>query len=203
MMDFVIPNIYEPAKTDKVSLQANDITILVGKNGYGKSSFLHGVEETFKNDNSVIVVSWSDNQHGRGNGLSELFWKDDLEGVAAMSFRSEGQIMLESFGRFFMQRAGTAVRHREESQNTMFLLIDQLDSGLDSHQINDIKRAIRDTIIPDMNSKGMTVYCIMAANSYELVMGEDCLDPITRKHHKFKTIRSYMNYINRQYKDDD
>ena len=200
---FIIPSIYEPAETDSVTLKENDITILVGKNGYGKTSFLYGIEEAFKKDNTVTIVSWSDSKYGRDAGRSILGFHEDYEGLASMAFVSEGQTMMSSFARFFMQRAGGASRRRKPGQDTMFLLVDQLDSGLDSHQIRYIKEVIRNIVIPDMTGQGITVFIIMSANSYELVMGEDCLDPMTRKHLKFKTIQEYMDYIDSQYKKDE
>ena len=202
-MQFSIENGYSESKTKRVSLKPNKITVLVGRNGHGKSSFLSGIESKFAYSDDTIIVKWNDDEYGRSNALSNMLFNDDIEGVASMAFHSEGQKMRYSFGKFFIQRAGAACRRKTKDQHTIFLLLDQLDSGLDYHQINLFKDILRNTIIPDMMNRGLTVYCIISANSYEMVDKEDCLDPVTRKHIKFKSIDEYKEYIDSQYSDDE
>ena len=199
-------NGYNEAKTNRLSLRKNNITIVVGRNGYGKSSLLSGIDAAFKNNPNVLVVHWSDNEYGRGNAMDTLLWNDDIEGLASMAFHSEGQKMRESFGRFFLAKVGSAVRriNPEDGIDTAFLLVDQLDSGLDVHQINLVKQIFRDTIIPDMKSRGIKkVYVVMTANSYEMVRGEECIDPITRMHFKFDCAEDFNAYIDKQYGEDE
>ena len=198
-MEFQIRNYFKKTRRKTVDLKPNDITIVVGRNGYGKTSFLRGIQETFKNDPNTIVIYWSDNEYGRGEGLSKLSWAEDLEGMASMMFCSEGQKMMGSVSRFFIQRIGRAARLAKSEHTAVFILADQLDSGLDVCLINDIKRVIREVAIPDMNKKGLTVYCVLSANSYEMVAGEDCLNPVSRKHVRFNTLDEYATYIYKQY----
>ena len=201
--EFEFDNAYSNNKRKKARLKKNDITILVGRNGYGKSSFLQGLKQYAEDMDNAIVVEWNDNEHGRGNAMSRMGFEDDLEGLASMICRSEGQRMLTVIGRYFLAKAGYIVRHKGEQHDTMFLLLDQLDSGLDIAQLNRIKNILRDTVIPDMNSNGLTVYTVISANSFELVNGEYCLDPVTRTRKIFKTLDDYTKYITNLYDPED
>ena len=185
-------------KTIRTSISPG-ITVIIGRNGYGKSTFLHSLEMQLEKK-KLPYVFWSDNKYGRENGRELMIYGDNMEGLASMTCRSEGESILASFGNFFMQRAGRTVRKCTENNNTeLFFFIDQMDSGLDIYQIDDIKRIIRDTIIPDLKKRGITGYFLVTANSYEVVDGEDCLDPVTGKHYSFNSLSEYREYIKSLY----
>jgi hypothetical protein len=202
---FIVENNYSESKKKSVFISPNTITIVVGKNGYGKTSFIQGLRSYAKIHNHSLV-EWSDSEHGRSNGMSSMLWNNNLLGVASMAFHSEGEAMLASFGQLFISKVGRTVRKLKESKpksKKIFLLIDQIDSGLDIHQIDYIKSVLRDTIIPDINKSGFEAYVILSANSYELVNGEDCIDPVTRSHMRFDTYDEYVEYITNQYSKGD
>ena len=202
---FMVENNYSESKKKAVFISPNTITIVVGRNGYGKTSFIKGLRNYAKIHNHALV-EWSDNEHGRNSGMSSMLWNGNLLGVASMAFHSEGEAMLASFGQMFISKAGRTVRKLEESKpksKKIFLLIDQIDSGLDIYQIDYIKSVLRDTIIPDIKKNGFDAYVVLSANSYELANGEDCIDPVTRSHMRFDTYDEYVDYITNQYSKED
>lgn len=202
-MELDVKNIFNDAKTNKLTLIPNKITVLVGKNGYGKTSLMRGIEEWCEEHNE-ICVSWSDNEYGRDNGRGILGFHEDYKNLASMAFVSEGQSIMSSIRIFFIGKCVKAMNNRKPDQENIFLLMDQLDSGLDVHQINYIKKVINDTLIDDMHVKnGLDVYPIITANTYEVAIGEDCVDPITREHMCFNTLEEYTKYIDSLYTDED
>ena len=185
-------------KTVRTSISPG-LTVIVGRNGYGKTSFLHSLAEQL-DKKKIPYVSWSDNEYGRGNGREILLYNDNIEGLASMTCHSEGESMLASFGNFFMRKAGRAVSNCvKNNDKEIFFFIDQLDSGLDIYQIDDIKKIIKETILPDLKERKITGYFLVTANSYEMVDGEDCIDPVTGKHHSFNSLSEYREYIKSQY----
>ena len=175
------------------------LTIIVGRNGYGKTTFLRSLEEQIT-EASTPCVSWNDNEYGRSVGKDRMLHADNMAGLASMMCRSEGETMLASFSEFFMVKAGAAVRHcAKHYKSEIFFLIDQIDSGLDIYQLDEIKDVINNTIIPDLESRHIAGYFLMTANSFEVAEGEDCLDPVTGKHYRFDTLAEYRSYIKSLY----
>lgn len=185
-------------KTITATLKEGEITILIGRNGYGKTSFIQGLKEYIE-EKDYLYVHWCDNDYGRDQGRQMLLMNGNMEELAGMSFRSEGETLLSSLAHFFIRKAGSLTRKAKEN-DTIFLLLDQADSGLDVHQINEIKNILKEVIVEHMHSKGLKVYIVASANSYELAEGETCMNPRTGKQHKFKNFTTYKNYINKQYK---
>lgn len=190
---------YSDTKSNFAAFMPNALTIIVGANGYGKTSFIQALEEHLKHI-GVEYVTWSDNANGRSNGMSEFLWNNNFEGLAAMAFHSEGQSMIASFGYKCIRLIGSKVRKNKDMKE-LFILIDQLDSGLDVYMINDVKNTFKNTIIPDMNKRGITAYIVITANSYELVKGEYCFDPVSREQVIFNSYKDFYNYISAQHKE--
>lgn len=196
-MDITFKNLIN-GKTIKTELEDYSFNVLIGKNGYGKTSFLNGLKD-FIEKNNYHCVYWSDMEYGRDRGRQSLLMNDNINGLASMAFRSEGETLLSSIDEFFIKKAAAIARKAKEN-DIVFLLLDQIDSGLDIHQIGEIKYIIKDVIIPDMKNKGINVYAIVSANSYELVESEICINPRTGKKVKIKDYNAYKQYISKQYK---
>jgi hypothetical protein len=201
MRRFYFENSYNDSETKYAAFHPNMLNIVVGCNGYGKTSFLRGLERHLKRKH-IECISWSDSHDGRTDGMNQFLWSGNMEGLAAMAFHSEGQAMLASFGRKCIQMIGHKVRNHEDLKE-LFIIVDQIDSGLDIHMINDIKKTFKAIIIEDMKIHGVDAYIVMSANSYTLVKGEYCIDPITRKPIIFNNYEEYANYIESMYKDDE
>lgn len=188
-------------KTISVNLKKNKVNILIGRNGYGKTTFIKALNK-YAEDKKYNVVYWNDNEFGRDNGRQRMLMSNNMEGLSSLIFRSEGESLIESFASFFLRRVGRMVRDFENKKldsDVVFLLVDQLDSGLDIHQINEIKEIFKDTVITDMKDRGLTVYLVVSANSYELARGELTLDPVTGKYVVLKSIEDFSDYIDSQY----
>ena len=200
MRRFYFENNYNDSETKYAAFHPNILTIVIGCNGYGKTSFLRGLENHLGRKH-VECISWSDSRDGRTNGMSQFLWSDDIDGLSSMAFHSEGQAMLASFGRKCVQLIGHKVRHREGLKE-LFVLVDQIDSGLDVHMINEVKKTFK-IIIEDMKKRGIDAYIVMSANSYTLVKGEYCIDPVTRRPIIFNNYDEYANYIESMYKNNE
>ena len=201
MRRFYFENSYNDSETKYAAFHPNMLNIVVGCNGYGKTSFLRGLERHLKRKH-IEYISWSDSHDGRTDGMNQFLWSGNMEGLASMAFHSEGQAMLASFGRKCIQMIGHKVRNHEGLKE-LFIIIDQIDSGLDIHMINDIKNTFKTVIIEDMKKNGIDAYIVMSANSYTLVKGEYCIDPITRKPIIFNNYDDYARYIESAYDDKE
>lgn len=202
MKIFYFPNQYSESNSKYAVFKPNALTVIVGCNGYGKTSYISGLETHLKNK-KIQYVKWSDNDNGRTNGMNQFLWSGDNEGLASMALHSEGQAMMASFGRTCIRECGRKVRMAKDSDiKELFIIVDQIDSGLDVHMINYVKNVFKDTIIPDMQKHGITVYVVITANSYEVAKGEYCFDPVQRKAIIFNRYSEYYDYIDAQYADE-
>lgn len=179
-------------------LQKNHITVLVGRNGYGKTTFLNSLMK-YAEEKDIPYIHWNDMEYGRSAGKDKLLYKGDMEAFAQTAFHSEGESILSSFAYFFVSRVRAVAKKYQGKSHEMFLLIDQLDSGLDVCQLDEIKDLLASTIIPDLVNHGYDVYCVLSANSFELACREDCLDPRTGEHYVFSTLPAFKKYISKQY----
>ncbi len=200
MRRFYFENKYNDSETKYAAFHPNILTIVIGCNGYGKTSFLRGLENHLERKH-IEYISWSDSRDGRTNGMNQFLWSDNIDGLASMAFHSEGQAMLASFGRKCVQLIGHKVRHHGGLKE-LFVLVDQIDSGLDVYMINEVKKTFK-IIIEDMKKRGIDAYIVMSANSYTLVNGEYCIDPVTRRPIIFNNYDEYTNYIESMYKDNE
>ena len=141
-------------------------------------------------------------QYGRSEGKSMLIYNGNMDIATQMMFHSEGESMMASFGYYGLSQLGSIVK-RQKGLKEIFVLIDQLDSGLDVHQLNEIKKTLKDTAIPNMKKNGITPYIILTANSYETAEGETCMDPLTGKYMTFKDFEEYKGYIDKLYKEEE
>lgn len=198
-MQFRFKNILE-GKSFRASLKKNMLSVLVGRNGYGKTSFIRSLER-YGEEHGFRVLAWNDNDDGRGEARKRFLSVGDIESLAMVSFHSEGQTLLNAFSVLFVDRAGRLARTAKKGDK-LLLLADQVDSGLDICRIDDIKDFLKNVMIPDMVSKGLEVYCVLTANSFEMAVGEDCVDPRTGKHMVFNDLDSYRDYIARTYEEE-
>ena len=197
-MKFALMNLYTNKRV-LTTLAPNQITILVGKNGYGKTTFLWSLQEYCK-EQKIPYYFYNDNEQGRNNGMQKMLRNENYEGLASMAFHSEGEAMLTAFSYFGLKEIGKRVHQNVGKANTFFILLDQLDSGLDCKQLDEIKRVLRELVIPDINKSGMEAYVFITSNSYELAEGEDCVDPVTGKHYSFSDMVEFKSYIKSLYK---
>ena len=186
-------------KKVNANFKENGITVLTGANGAGKTSLLDALEDYCKKE-KYACLHWSDNEYGRANGRSRLMMHPEMLGY--ISFRSEGQTISGSLDLFVVGQIRTIAK-KHTGKKDYYILLDQLDSGLDVHQLVNFKDFLKNTVIPDLNKQGFTVYIVITANSYECVEGEFCVNCTNGKEVKINSYQKFKSYIDTFYKEDD
>lgn len=195
------------------------ITILVGCNGIGKTTFLRQIKDKLQNNN--IPVVYFDNLHDGGrNAVSEAGFFRDYSFIASAICSSEGENIVmnlakvastlrhfiqtgedvskrASFSKIFnslhSNSSDDACKHRKEIPNERWILLDAVDSGLSVDNIVDMKELLFKTIIEDKTD--CDIYIVVSANEYELARGENCFDVYNGKYIKFNDYEDYRNFI--------
>ena len=92
-----------------------------------------------------------------------------------------------------LKRMGAFMRRSlKEKPSEVYILLDALDSGLSIDNIRDV-RSVLDLILEDC--KNVALYIIVAANSYEMIKGADCIAVSTGTHKKFTDYEAYAGFI--------
>ncbi len=166
-------------------------TILVGANGTGKSTMLKAIAEQLRAER-VACLKYDDRRSG-GMRLGEAFsMAGNIDGLAAVVMGSEGERInmgISSFG-------GQIRKLFELNRNRpCWILIDSTDSGLSVDNIVELKEFL-DFVGQDAKSTyNITLYVVVAANSYEMAAGERCLEPKTGKYRTFKSYAGYRRFV--------
>lgn len=174
------------------------VTVLVGCNGSGKTTFLMQLKDFCKYEN-IPILSYNnrENDGGRDLGKAVLDGKYDLAGELFIS--SEGEKINTNFsnhvseiGKFFAEN-----RH----QNDIVITADAVDSGLSIDHMISIKEDLFPLIIKDNSYRN--VYIVIATNAYEFARQENCLDVTNLEYIKFVDYEDYRNFIieSRKYKN--
>lgn len=168
------------------------ITILVGCNGYGKSTFLKQVETALKLD-KIPHIKYDNEYEGGGNSRSLKGFLGNTNFVIKSMLSSEGENIILNIEEF----AGKIGKFVIENQSAeeLYVLIDALDSGLSIDKIDYLKRDLFDFIVKDCKRNGQNIRFIITANSYELANGENCFDVHNCKYIKFNNYEEYRNFI--------
>ena len=106
-MDITFKNLITGKKI-KTELEDYSFNVLIGKNGYGKTSFLNGLRD-FIEKNNYHCVYWSDMEYGRDRGRQFLLMNSNIKALASMAFKSEGETLLSSIGEFFIRKAAAFI----------------------------------------------------------------------------------------------
>ena len=169
----------------KATVEINPgITVLVGCNGSGKTTFLHQLKTTLEKGN--IPVIYYDNLYEGGSRAKEsaMFYGD---------IQLCGNLMLSSEGEQITLNLGTAARKigsllREDSDE-YWILLDAIDSGLSVDQVQDVKRDLLHMVME--YEKGKIIYFVVSCNEYEMCVDEPCFN-VTEG--KYVSINSYDDY---------
>ena len=184
------------------------VTVLVGCNGSGKTTLLKQIEYKCKKAN--IPVLMFDNLHDGGfHARSKKVFEEDFNFVATSMNSSEGENIVMNMGEQ-AAKIGNFVRtgknknyrsffdfEREENRTEIpkerWILLDAIDSGLSIDNIIDLKEQLFKTIL-EYNFDN-EIYIVVSANSYEMCVGEQCLDVRSGRYKTFKSYNSYKNFI--------
>lgn len=175
------------------------VTVLVGCNGYGKSTMLKCIKNYLNNEN-IDYIFYDNLFDGGLNAKSEAGFYGKMDLLASMACSSEGENIVINMGTQ-AARIGSWVRKHPE-YDEYFILFDAIDSGLSIDNIVDVKEYLFKTILDD--NKDKKIYIIVSANSYEMCAGENCFDVNECKYIKFKDYNEYREYIlgTKQIKED-
>lgn len=197
------------------------VTVLVGCNGIGKSTLLHCLRDSLKEE-KVPYMTFDNLKDGGSNAKASAFYEEDFSFVATSAMSSEGENIIlnmnriaQDIGRFV--RIGSkkekydlsALFQSEEEREKIkkqrmdhqerWILLDATDSGLSIDNVMDIKEYLFKTILE--NSCGKDVYILVAANEYEMCCDENCFDVYAGKYVKFKSYDEYKELILRSRED--
>lgn len=181
------------------------LTCIVGCNGSGKTTFLRLVKRQL-DKKEIPYIHFDNYTQGHTTAMSELLFHDDLAGLAALAYHSEGEQIMGNIGRT-VSKIGRAVRNAKNDSD-LFILLDACDSGLSADQIVDLKDCFN-LIIEDAAKRNVTVYILMVSNTYETVASREptptySLDVSTFKLYRFDSYyqyRDFILYVSRPFKD--
>lgn len=168
------------------------ITILVGCNGYGKSTFLKQIEYSLKAD-KIPYIKYDNETEGGGNSRSLKGFLGNTDFVIKSILSSEGENIILNIENFACEIGKFVMKN--QSAEELYVLIDALDSGLSIDKIDYLKRDLFDFIVKDCKRNGQNIRFIITANSYELANGENCFDVHNCKYVKFNDYEEYKKFI--------
>ena len=170
----------------------NGITVLVGCNGAGKTTFLRYFKD-FLDRKDIEYYEYSDIRNGRSNALSEFsFYGDTLAIVNAIS-ASEGENVAQNLG----NKTKSILRWIEYNQDKeKWLMLDATDSGLDVTMMEELKNWMH-----LIAQRGVNI--VTAVNNFHLCKGEQCLDILNCKYVDINTYEDFVKIVtkSRKFKD--
>lgn len=190
------------------------LTVLVGCNGSGKTTLLKNIESQCKKEH-INVYSYNNLHDGGHNALSGYLFHGEMNMLADIAFRSEGEAISNNLGyqavkfRQFLVEGeeadlGTKIFMDEEdynrdkearmSSNKRVMLFDAIDSGLSIDQVREIKHLFN-LMIDDAESIGLELYIIVSCNEFELARDEQCLVVTSGKYADIHTYAKFEKLI--------
>lgn len=166
------------------------LTILVGCNGSGKSTFLKMIAEHCK-ENDIPCFQY-DRVIDGGERARERYLATDFKKLLTSTVISEGENVLHDFADYIGKIKQFVMKHKNEE--SIAILIDAIDSGLSIDAIRNLKRLFH-VIAEDCQANNIDAYIVIAANSYELACYESCLYPAEVKFLTFGDYDTYSDFI--------
>lgn len=176
-------------KKRKVTLEPG-VTVLVGCNGCGKTTFMKIVKEVC-DEKKIPCLSYDNLRDGHAHARNTAFARHDYTLGATLWCSSEGEQIMTCLSQQ-ASRAGQFVKKYSTAQQIVFLF-DAVDSGFSIDNVLDLKEYFFDKII--QMEKDKEIYIIVSANAYEMARGERCLDVAAGVYRQFKTYDSFRNFI--------
>ena len=185
----------EPWETDEkifknLNREIEDgLHILVGCNGYGKSTFMQFVKEKYKRDENYKLLTWNGITNTR-DGKGSALLRQNFEVLANMIMSSEGEEHNINLA-MFLQGVGHEVANLDRD---LILLLDAIDSGISADRIEETLDVLA-MIIADVRRRGYKCYIFVPSNTYEMVRHTHCMDPCTGEDLVFLDYEHWRKYI--------
>lgn len=171
------------------------VTMLVGRNGSGKTTFLIQLKQYL--DKKKIPYLSYDNMFDGGNLAYSTLMEDlsyfkgvenKTEIFATKLFSSEGQNIIINLSEF--ARTVEAFIKNNKDKEKVFVLFDAIDSGLSIDNIIEVKDFLK--IVTD---DAPNAYIIVTANSYEMCYQSLCYDVKNSRYIGFFDYEDYKDFI--------
>jgi len=169
------------------------VTFLVGCNGSGKTTLMHQIEHFY---NSLDV---SDSKtrakyfpcQDSGRIIEHSFWIGDTQLGATLMSSSEGERM--SIG---LQTAFSWMWNqcKQENVETIFMMLDSLDSGIDIPTIQNIRNILFEVVDIVKKEYDIDLYILVSSNSYALIENQQCLVVKTGQTITFENWDNYVDF---------
>lgn len=178
------------------------VTILVGCNGTGKSTLINHIRRELEM-NKIPHIHFNNLTDGGHTAMDAAAFVGNMSFVLDCAFKSEGEVIHINISRIASKCGNLMSYAIAKGYKEVWLLVDALDSGFSIDNIIDVKDNLFNVMIEDGKSKGIDVYIVAAANSYEMVRDQNCYDVYRCKYVTFKTYNSYRKFIlkSREIKD--
>ena len=176
-------------KKSKIELKPG-VTVLVGCNGCGKSTFIREVSTRLDKDN-IPYLTYDNLHDGGSNSFSKAMFHNNLELASTLFVSSEGEQIITNIGTYASE-IGRFVRSNKDEKE-IWIFLDAIDSGLSIDNILDMKEYLFKTIIDNNSDKN--IYIIVSANEYEMCNSENCFDVYNGKYIKFNNYDEYKQFI--------
>lgn len=174
------------------------ITVLVGCNGIGKSTLIQQMTEQL-NKAGIEYVYYNNLVDGGDVAISRAIWTNKTDLAATALCSSEGERIVVNLSHVAFE-CGNYVKKNHAKPASLFFFFDAVDSGLSIDNIIMFKDKLLNIILKDTGNKA---YIIIAANAYEMVKNQKCIDVCTFNLKKFETYDEYCDFVikSSKYKD--
>lgn len=167
------------------------ITILVGCNGSGKSTFLHQLKDYCEDEN--ITAIFKDLESCESELKSKYAFHSNFTGLSYVMSSSEGEVLNQAVGEL-LSYIGSKVSKLPSDNEKLVICIDASDSGSSIDNLLELKEVLN-LVIKDTATKTAETYIVVSTNAYELANGMECFSVNEGKYLTFKDYEEYKEYI--------
>ena len=177
---------------DSVSFEPG-VTFLVGCNGSGKTTLMRQIEQYINyNDDITDTASKMFKCNDSMSAVDKAFaFEKDIELGATILASSEGERMAIALTQAFDWMWSQC---RDSNIESVIMLLDSLDSGIDIPSLRMIRKVLLDVIDIAKNEFNTNLYVILSANNYALVENQKCIDIRTGDIIQFANYEDYASF---------